>query len=877
LVFAEPLEVRRLLSSTIYVDATAPGNNSGTSWQNAFTDLQSALSAARGGTTIEVSQGTYYPTSGTDRDATFNLINGVTLEGGFAGYGTKNPNTQDIALYPSTLSGNLGTPGDNSDNSYNVLVSNNNDATAVLNGFTIIGGNANGYSGGAYDGGGGGMNLQNGSPTITNCTFTDDFGFYGGALFIGNSQATLTDCIFSGDSGGDPYGGAGGGAAFCANASPTFVNCLFINNQSTNFGGALDDANSTVTAINCTFADNSGNTGSAVVDAFSGGTTLTNCILWGDSGSAEIVGDFFGYTSTTATYSDVDGGYSGDGNINVDPEFVTAPGPGANDLGDLQLQAGSPCIDAGNVNAVPPDVGSDLAGNNRTVAGTVDMGAYEHSAPSLDFTQQPTNSVAGAAIPSFDVTAENKDGSVNTQAGETITLSIASGPAGAKLSGTTSVQAQNGVAVFSNISANIPGQYVLTASDNHGLTGKSQQFAVSPAQIAFTHQPGNATAGSPLGEVVVDVENQAGKPYAGDSAPVTLSIASGPDGAAISGKYTVNTVNGVAVFHDVFFDMAGSYTITADGENKSVTSHSFTVAPGSIANLTFTQPPSETAAGAPNSPAIVVTAVDAFGNLIAQPLAVTLSVASGPAGGKMKGVHTANLFDGVVTFNDISFTVAGTYTLKATAGPVSTVSGDFNIDPLAPTKLVFAPFPPGFGVGEPISPIVVEAIDGYGNLTTDSEDSVTISVVSGPSGATLTGSTTVESQNGVATFDNLTLSVVGTYTFKAVLGDLPTIVSSPVYIGPGAAATMVINSQPTFATAGRPMAQTLVQVEDQFGNPVANSDEVTASIYDSSSDGELLGTLTVKVKNGITTFIVGNCAPRIGLLGVCSQFCRTLA
>jgi hypothetical protein len=845
LVFAEPLEVRRLLSSTIYVDATAPGNKSGTSWTNAYTDLQSALSAATAGTTIEVSQGTYYPTSGSDRTATFNLINGVKLEGGFAGLGTDNPNARNISLYTTTLSGEIGMTGDSSEFSYHVVMSIGNDTTAVLDGFTITDGNADGDSA-PNEGNGGGIYIGSGGPTISNCTFTENNGIYGGAVEMSEGTPFISNCIFAENA------GWAGGAIYDGASSFTIVDCAFINNQCPSVGGAINNANSSVAITNCSFSGNSAPSGGAIVDAFSLGSTIKNCVIWGDSGSDEI--DSYYGTNTTAIYSDIEGGFSGDGNIDADPMFVANPDPNTGDLGNLQLQAGSPCIDAGNASAVPPGVVTDLAGDNRILDGTVDMGAYERTAPSLEFTQQPTATLAGAVIGPFTVTNELADGSANTQAGEEITLAIASGPAGAKLSGTTSVQAQDGVAVFSNIIANIPGQYVLTASDNHGLTGKSQQFAVSPAQIVFTHQPGNATAGSPLGEVVVDVQNQQGKPYADDSSPVTLSIASGPDGATISGRDTVDAVNGVAVFHDVFFDMAGSYTITADGENLSATSHSFNVVPGRIANLTFTQPPSETAAGAPNSPAIVVTAVDAFGNLITQPLAVTLSVASGPAGGKIIGGHTANLFDGVVTFNDISFTVAGTYTLKATAGGVSTISGDFNIDPLAPAKLAFAPFPAGLGVGEPIAPIVVQAIDGYGNLATGSDDDVTISMVSGPSGATLTGSTNVQMQNGMATFDNLTLSVVGTYTFKAVLGDLPAVVSSPVYVGPGAAATILINSQPTFATAGRPMAQTVVQVEDQFGNPVSNSDRVTASIYDSSSDGELLGTLTVKVKNGMAVF-----------------------
>jgi len=68
-----------------YVNADATGNNNGSSWTDAYTDLQSALVAAQTGDEIWVAKGTYKPTSGSDRTATFQLKNGVVLYGGFAG------------------------------------------------------------------------------------------------------------------------------------------------------------------------------------------------------------------------------------------------------------------------------------------------------------------------------------------------------------------------------------------------------------------------------------------------------------------------------------------------------------------------------------------------------------------------------------------------------------------------------------------------------------------------------------------------------------------------------------------------------------------------------------------------------------------------
>src|SRR5262245_27449919 len=99
---AHPLEPRRLLS-TIYVDANAPAPHDGTSWGSAYLRLSVALNNAVSGDTIEIANGTYFPTTGTDQTATFQLINGVSILGGFAGYGAVNPDVRNIISFPTIL------------------------------------------------------------------------------------------------------------------------------------------------------------------------------------------------------------------------------------------------------------------------------------------------------------------------------------------------------------------------------------------------------------------------------------------------------------------------------------------------------------------------------------------------------------------------------------------------------------------------------------------------------------------------------------------------------------------------------------------------------------------------------------------------------
>ncbi|MHC4890517.1 MAG: LamG-like jellyroll fold domain-containing protein, partial [Planctomycetota bacterium] len=144
------------VGQTIFVDADASGANNGTSWVDAYNYLQDGLAAAWSGDEIWVSQGMYTPDQGVgitpgDREATFRLINGVAIKGGYAGFGQPDPNARDIEVYETVLSGDLlGNDGpdfaNNGENSYHVVTGSGTDATAVLDGFTITGGNAGGSS-----------------------------------------------------------------------------------------------------------------------------------------------------------------------------------------------------------------------------------------------------------------------------------------------------------------------------------------------------------------------------------------------------------------------------------------------------------------------------------------------------------------------------------------------------------------------------------------------------------------------------------------------------------------------------------------------------------------------------------------------------------
>ncbi|HUU83197.1 MAG TPA: right-handed parallel beta-helix repeat-containing protein, partial [Phycisphaerae bacterium] len=339
-----------------YVKPSATGSGDCSSWANACT-LQTALGAAVSGDEIWVAEGTHTP--GTLRTDTFTLKNGAAVYGGFAGTETAR-RERDWVAHPTVLSGDIGTPGDNSDNAYHVVTGSGTDASAVLDGFTVSGGNADGSWPAYY---GGGMYNDDGSPTLTNVTFSGNSATYGGGMYNDDrSSPTLTNVTFSGNSAAS----SGGGMYNWVDSSPTLTNV--------------------------TFSGNSASRGGGMYNVWSN-PTLTNCILWGNTASYSGPQIYNSSSTPTVTYSDIQSSYPGTGNIDADPLFVDADGPDdiAGTLDDnLRLHATSPAVDAGD-NTAPglSGITTDLDGTPRFVdvdavadtgkgtAPIVDMGAYE--------------------------------------------------------------------------------------------------------------------------------------------------------------------------------------------------------------------------------------------------------------------------------------------------------------------------------------------------------------------------------------------------------------------------------------------------------------------------------------------------------------------
>ena len=222
---------------SFYIKESATGNNDGSSWQNAYTNLANALLYCAPGDTIRVAQGTYKPTG-----TSFALKDKVVFLGGYPNTGNPTDAERNFAIHPTILSGEAGNPLFPFDNLSTIITCNMLQRGTVLDGFII----EKGYSNNTLQGVG--INLWRSSPEIKNCIFRNNSSY--------NSSL-------------------GGSAIACQNNSnPTISNCFFLNNLDFGFSTIFIKSNCKPKLVNCVFA---GNDGRFVVYANQSTLSITNC------------------------------------------------------------------------------------------------------------------------------------------------------------------------------------------------------------------------------------------------------------------------------------------------------------------------------------------------------------------------------------------------------------------------------------------------------------------------------------------------------------------------------------------------------------------------------------------------------------------------
>lgn len=335
------------------------------------------------------------------------------------GGGVFNNHGGTITLTNCTVSGNTAQQGGGVENFEN--------GTTTFTNCTVTGNDGGGIVN---------YNSSNGTITLTNCTATANTGHFGSGVYNDNPGAsgmiTLTNCTVSGNSAQQTGGGVynvnvnsngviilanctvsgntahNGGGVYNENynnsGSTTLANCTVSGNTVDGSGGGIYNYNDggNITLTSCTVSSNTANYGGGTGNTnYNGGNsngkiTLNNCIFYQDRGGeiANYLNDPFvpnGYSNAIATYSDIQGGYAGTGNINADPLLVNAA------TGDLHIKPGSPCLGAGT-----PNGASATDKDGRTRPNPPTMGAYELAATLTLSPQYPTIQSAITAVRSGD-------------------------------------------------------------------------------------------------------------------------------------------------------------------------------------------------------------------------------------------------------------------------------------------------------------------------------------------------------------------------------------------------------------------------------------------------------------------------------------------
>jgi predicted outer membrane repeat protein len=327
----------------IYVDAKGPPDGTGSSWVTAFQCLQTALYEARNGDVIRMAQGIYQPDRGMknvrrvelkgsgDRTATFLLVPGTTIRGGYAGLGGFDPNARDVHQYETILTGDLKgndialasieweavndytSHPSRTDNSYCVVTTDYSDSHTVLDGVTITGGNFQGTNV-VVGTGGSAIGNAGGFPVIIDCTLRRNtaraegvggymgWGFRGGAVVSMGGQPTFRGCTFIENICFTSSGSGFGGAAYNDDSHSVYVDCLFERNVATGSekdagGGAICNHRSHPTLTHCTFRGNVAlrSRGGCLYNFVNSDPVLTGCRF--EANASEYGGAIYNLTS----------------------------------------------------------------------------------------------------------------------------------------------------------------------------------------------------------------------------------------------------------------------------------------------------------------------------------------------------------------------------------------------------------------------------------------------------------------------------------------------------------------------------------------------------------------------------------------------------
>jgi hypothetical protein len=409
------------------------------------------------------------------------------------------------------------------------------------------------------------------------------------------------------------------------------------------------------------------------------------------------------------------------------------------------------------------------------------------------------------------------------------------------------------VAAFAGCKIDLAGTYTLHAVDAPLTAANSNPVTItigSAAKLGFTAQPSGAASSVVFTtQPQVAVQDLGGNTVTTTNAgTVTLTITqpSSPAGAALTCTSTGVAVSaGVAAFAGCSIDLSGTYTLHAvDGLLSPATSNSLSITAAGATKLVFTTSPNASTGGVASTTQPVVTVEDVAGNTVTSDASgVTLTITT-PNGALLSCTNITPLpaVNGVATFTGCKIDLAGTYTLHAADGTLTTAtSSSFAITVGTAAKIGFTTSPSAStgGVAFTTQPVVAMQDLGGNTVTTTNTTNVVLTITqpSSPAGAVMTcTNSTVAVAAGLATFAGCNIDLAGTYTLHAADGAF-TATSNSVAITVGAPAKIGFTASPNASTGGTAFTnQPTVAVQDLGGNTVTTGvSGVTLTITQPSS------------------------------------------
>jgi hypothetical protein len=452
-------------------------------------------------------------------------------------------------------------------------------------------------------------------------------------------------------------------------------------------------------------------------------------------------------------------------------------------------------------------------------------------------------------------------------------------PTSGKLAVVLSASSANGTVVADAIgiapdSANGGGQSQFEAEPSYQLSVQSSGFRTIPdvsingsAAVGVTVWTGGGGGG--IGYIFPGGTGVAAACWAG-----LIAIAN--QGRVANGGTSFNSPsNPQQTLQALYSQPAGDFNAITTGYNGNLAGPGYNEVAGlgtPIANLLIpalagyqipTQlaitaaPPASVAAGSGFSLSVAVE--DPLGNVITSfSGSVTLGLQTNPGSGTLSGTLTANVVNGVATFNGLTLNAAGAgYTLMASSGTLTpAVSSAITVTPGSGLKLAVTTEPPssvtaGAGLG-----VAVTVEDQFGNVVSNYTGTVTLALATNPGGTSLGGKLTATVSAGVATFTGLTLNVADPgYTLTATSPNVTSATSTAITVTPAGVTKLAIKAEPPGAVDEGQGFGLAVAAEDQFGNVVSTYTGSVALALQTNPGGAMLsGIVTVPVASGVATF-----------------------